>query len=227
MRVPTVLAAMITALHGTLALAGSSDDLNNQFPGGQAITGKFSDLPIANAATDDLPVHRAGEALRKVTSAARLSTRGAKEAKIYRAWSGSVVLIVTDDGLGSGVLVGPNTIVTNVHVVEGFQDVAIIFKPSEEGRKVTAADIVRGRVTRSDPTTDLALVEVSTLKNDAHPIPLGSEKEIEIGADVHAIGHPTGEAWTYTKGVISQFRRDYEWKTETGVVHHADVIQTQ
>ena len=28
-------------------------------------------------------------------------------------------------------------------------------------------------------------------------MPLGSEKEIEIGADVHAIGHPTGEAWTY------------------------------
>jgi hypothetical protein len=31
---------------------------------------------------------------------------------------------------------------------------------------------------------------------------------------VHAIGHSTGEAWTYTNGVISQYRLGYEWKKQ-------------
>ena len=46
--------------------------------------------------------------------------------------------------------------------------------------------------------------------------------------DVHAIGHPTGEAWTYTTGVISQYRQGYEWKAEDDPIKHkADIIQTQ
>lgn len=57
---------------------------------------------------------------------------------------------------------------------------------------------------------------------------LGSSAEIEVGADVHAIGHPTGEAWTYTRGVISQVRRDYPWTSSaTNKEHRATVIQTQ
>jgi hypothetical protein len=44
---------------------------------------------------------------------------------------------------------------------------------------------------------------------------------------VHAIGHPIGESWSYTKGVVSQMRPDYEWRYETGPQHRADVIQTQ
>src|SRR5262249_8817377 len=47
-----------------------------------------------------------------------------------------------------------------------------------------------------------------------------------VGADVHAIGHPTGEAWTYTTGVISQYRQAYEWQAK-GTRHKADIIQTQ
>ena len=46
--------------------------------------------------------------------------------------------------------------------------------------------------------------------------------------DVHAIGHPSGEAWTYTTGVISQYRQGYEWKAEDDPIKHkADIIQTQ
>ena len=46
--------------------------------------------------------------------------------------------------------------------------------------------------------------------------------------DVHAIGHPTGEAWTYTTGVISQYRQAYEWQVEDDPIkHRADIIQTQ
>lgn len=44
---------------------------------------------------------------------------------------------------------------------------------------------------------------------------------------MHAIGHPTGEAWTYTRGIVSQIRRAYAWSTEDKIPHEATVIQTQ
>jgi hypothetical protein len=41
-------------------------------------------------------------------------------------------------------------------------------------------------------------------------------------------GHPTGEAWTYTTGVISQYRQAYQWQAGgDSIKHKADVIQTQ
>jgi hypothetical protein len=51
---------------------------------------------------------------------------------------------------------------------------------------------------------------------------------VRVGADVHAIGHPTGESWSYTRGIVSQVRRGYAW-TATGdrFEHKATVIQTQ
>lgn len=154
-------------------------------------------------------------------------TRGAKEAEIYRKWSPSVVLVINDEGLGSGVLIGPNKVVTNAHVVGEFKVVAIVFKPIEEGRKLTKADLYRAELVGIDRARDLALLQVPSAPNGAQAIELGDVKEIEIGADVHAIGHPTGETWTYTKGIISQYRKDFKWINDDGVKHEADVIQTQ
>jgi hypothetical protein len=73
---------------------------------------------------------------------------------------------------------------------------------------------------------DLALLKVAVVPPTVHPLELGTEAEIQVGADVHAIGHPVGEAWTYTRGLISQIRSDYEWQAD-GDAHRADVIQTQ
>jgi S1-C subfamily serine protease len=58
------------------------------------------------------------------------------------------------------------------------------------------------------------------------PLEISSE-DIEVGADVRAIGHPKGEEWTYTKGIVSSVRPDYEWSGEPGESHRATVIQTQ
>ena len=56
---------------------------------------------------------------------------------------------------------------------------------------------------------------------------LGSMKGVSVGQEVHAIGHPEGEIWSYTKGIISQIRPVYEWSSEDGIGHKASVIQTQ
>jgi S1-C subfamily serine protease len=157
------------------------------------------------------------------------TTRSAKDAQIYRAISPSVVLIVNKEGLGSGSLLSiSGDVITNYHVVKGYSSVAVIFKPTIEGKEPTRDEIKLGQVIKYDEVADLALVKVSESPVGRSPIRLGDSSEIAIGSDVHAIGHPTGEAWTYTTGVISQYRQAYEWQSgEEDIKHKADIIQTQ
>lgn len=155
--------------------------------------------------------------------------RGAKEAQIYKRHSRSVVLIYTRDGLGTGTVVSATgDIITNYHVVKGFKEVGVIFKPIQEGQQPTKADLVRARVIKVDEVADLALIHVDGAPPGIEPIIIGNKSEVSVGDDVHAIGHPTGEAWTYTRGVVSQIRAGYEWSSgNNDVAHKANVIQTQ
>jgi hypothetical protein len=137
------------------------------------------------------------------------------------------VLVIAGDNLGSGALIAADKVITCAHVVGDEGQVAIVFKPAEEGREIAATDAFRARVIAIDRADDLALLQVPPAPNGAQPMQLGSQKEFEIGADVHAIGHPTGETWTYTRGIISQYRKGFKWSTEDGLEHLADVIQTQ
>jgi S1-C subfamily serine protease len=166
-----------------------------------------------------------------------LRLRGAREIELYKKLAPSVALIVTEDGAGSGSLIAlkaasgatPTSalLLTNAHVVEGATDVDVIFKPVDNGQKIDPASIRPGRVVKVDATRDLALVEVSDVPKQAATIALGRMDEVQVGADVHAIGHPGGQTWTYTKGLISQLRLGYKWESSPTDRHIADVIQTQ
>jgi S1-C subfamily serine protease len=88
------------------------------------------------------------------------TVRSAKDAQIYRTVSPSVVLVATKEGFGSGSLLDTTgNIVTNWHVVRGYEYVAVIFKPTVEGKEPTRDDIKRGRVVKHDEIADLALVK--------------------------------------------------------------------
>jgi S1-C subfamily serine protease len=156
-------------------------------------------------------------------------SRSPRDVALYRQLAPSVVLVATDSGLGSGSLVSSNgDILTNWHVVRGYRDVAIVFKPAQEGARPTRNDVVRGRVVKVDEVADLALVRVASGFEGRSPIQLGDVADIVVGSDVQAIGHPTGEAWSYTKGIVSQYRVGYEWASGAeGPRHRADVVQTQ
>ncbi len=158
-----------------------------------------------------------------------LTTRGPKDIGIYRAAAPAVVLIVTrDDKLGSGSYLGDGLILTNWHVVTPSKTVGVLFKPEHEGAPLDFHGIVRADVLRTDPVRDLALIKLAVAPTRIKPLELGSPSEIQVGADVHAIGHPIGQAWTYTKGLVSQVRDDYVWKNRgEKIEHRAEVIQTQ
>lgn len=169
-----------------------------------------------------------GKALARIAPEGRSVTRGAKEAQVYQQASPAVVLIVTKDGLGSGVLIdAAGRIVTNLHVVEGAQEVGVIFKPRVEGASLDDAAVHRAKVLHVDEVADLALIQVSEVPSHVKPLAIAKSSTVQVGADVHAIGHPTGESWTYTRGIVSQVRRDYAWTTESRLEHKATVIQTQ
>lgn len=155
------------------------------------------------------------------------TTRGAADAQIYRRAAPSVVLIVTDQGVGSGSLItADGQILTNHHVIDGAKRIGVIFKPALEGAAIGKADLRRAEVVKLDQVADLALIKVEAVPAGAAPLALGDSNALQVGADVHAIGHPTGEAWTYTRGIVSQIRRAYEWGPEKSR-REATVIQTQ
>ena len=191
--------------------------------------------PEARAAQAGRAAVRAGQAparysrtLARLKPEGRAATRGAAEARVYQAASPAVVLIVTKTALGSGVIVSADgKIVTNLHVVGDNPNVGVVFKPLVEGAEVGDADVHRAKVLRRDEVADLALLQVSEMPAHVHPLAIGSAAAVEVGSDVHAIGHPTGETWTYTKGIVSQIRRDYQWRAEDKIPHEALVIQTQ
>lgn len=160
-----------------------------------------------------------------------LRLRGAREIELYRTLAPSVALIVTDEAEGSASLIATKplpgdkrsgVLLTSAHVVGNAREVSVVFKPQKDGEKITKAHAVLGRVRKLDPVRDLALIEVASVPGYIAAIPLGSMNEAEVGADIHAIGHPKGQTWTYTKGLISQIRLDYKWGP-----HKVDVIQTQ
>jgi len=160
--------------------------------------------------------------------AEKTTWRGAVDVRLYSEDAPGVVLIATDDALGSGSVVSAaGLVLTNLHVVGDNKTVAVVFKPRIEGDQVSKSDIHRGTVIRRDQVADLALVQIAEVPPNVKVIPLAAMTDISVGSDVHAIGHPTGEAWSYTNGIVSQVRRNYEWKSEDGLTHKAAVIQTQ
>jgi S1-C subfamily serine protease len=173
-----------------------------------------------------LAVRRFGGALDRAGAAPQAALRGAGETRIYKAASPAVVLVISKDGVGSGALIAADgKIVTNLHVVGDDDEVGVIFKPAVEGAKV-GKDIHIAKVIRRDGQTDLALIQVGELPAGVTPLKV-AEGPVEVGADVHAIGHPTGETWTYTRGIVSQIRQDYAWSAEDRIPHKATVVQTQ
>lgn len=153
-----------------------------------------------NVAFDELPGKAISATLQQAATTPEVpAMRGRKEIELYRNAASAVVLVLTKDGIGSGIHLGGGQIVTNWHVVGSFQVAAVLFKPEVEGAKINPNAVIRADVVKVDRLRDLALLKVANVPSYATTLDLGAESEIQIGADVHAIGHPTGQIWTYAR----------------------------
>jgi len=152
---------------------------------------------------------------------------------VFNLASPAVVRVFAGDGDGSGSLLEGNRIITSWHVVSKSSRVRILFKPAGDNNRpnrfFAPQDMLGAKVVKIDSVRDLALLELdSTPVRTIRPISISTGDAISVGKNVHAIGHPEGEAWTYTWGIVSQVRANYRWiESIGGVTHRATVIQTQ
>jgi S1-C subfamily serine protease len=154
------------------------------------------------------------------------TTRGAGSS-VFKKASPAVVIIETDIFEGAGFICNsPDYVITNWHVVEGSEEVFVIYKPSS-GIGVKRGNAVVAEVVKVDEVADLALLKIKHPRKNITPLGLGDINQIEPGQDVHAIGHPASQYWTYTRGVVSAIRPNYEWEFSDGSQHKSSVIQTQ
>jgi Do/DeqQ family serine protease len=114
--------------------------------------------------------------------------------------------------LGSGVLVDPSgLIVTNVHVIEGADEVKVSLADKRE---------FEASIVLKDPRTDLAILRIKS--DERFPsLELADSDALQVGDVVLAIGNPFGVGQTVTHGIVSALAR-----TQIGITDYQFFIQT-
>ena len=164
----------------------------------------------------------------------RIQTRGSG-GSIYSKFAKTVVYIgnYTNSGVGSGFLIDtPGIILTNWHVIDQADEVAVWLLPSGSvpSEKALFEDIkpLFGSIIATNKKEDLAIVKVGNFPKNISPVNVGSLRDVSVGDKVYAIGHPEGLPWTFSEGIINQIRKKKDWKYPGSEYKHlATVIQTQ
>ena len=98
------------------------------------------------------------------------------------------------------------------------------FRP-KKGEEV-CNEIHEGHLVNYNKKKDLALLYIQTDRKNLELIKLAQYKNIEIGDDAHAIGHPSGELWTFSTGMIGNIVFK-DWKYDESFNHEANLLQIQ
>jgi Do/DeqQ family serine protease len=115
--------------------------------------------------------------------------------------------------LGSGVMVDSSgLVVTNVHVIEGADQV----KVSLADKREFEAEIVL-----KDSRSDLAVLRLKDVHEKFPTLDFANSDELMVGDVVLAIGNPFGVGQTVTHGIISALAR-----TQVGITDYQFFIQT-
>ena len=118
-----------------------------------------------------------------------------------RIWH-SVVVVRNGRNQGSGVIVHPNRVATNCHVVYPLASI-IVHKPVDS-RADTGADF-SATIRYADHEEDFCMLNVKNLQG--MPATVRKYDTLEIGEKVYALGAPKGLGLTLTGGLISQLRK--------------------
>ena len=113
----------------------------------------------------------------------------------------SVVVIINGDSQGSGVIVRPNIVATNCHVVAGGD--VIVYKSNN--RKAARDTPFVATVRTSDEDLDFCLLDVAGLWGI--PATVRKYATLNIGEDVYGLAAPQGWDLSLSAGLISQLRQ--------------------
>lgn len=114
--------------------------------------------------------------------------------------------------LGSGVVIDADRgyIVTNHHVVEGAQEIAITMHNGHH---------FKAKLIGTDPEADVAVLQADI--EGLQEIPFGDSDKLRVGDFAVAIGNPFGLGQTVTSGIVSALGR-----TGLGIEGYENFIQT-
>ncbi|PUB30188.1 putative serine protease PepD [Promicromonospora sp. AC04] len=190
--VPVVSAAAAAALLASLGTAGAialTDNPNNAASLADVGQSTSQNVPVASSTVEN-PNWTA------VTSAVQESVVAIQVESQAGGAEGSGVVLDSD-----------GRVLTNNHVVADATTVQVTLS---DGR-VYDADIVG-----TDPTTDLAVVQISDPPSDLKPATFADSSDVVVGEPVMALGNPLGLANTATTGIVSALDRPVTASAEDG-----------
>jgi S1-C subfamily serine protease len=127
--------------------------------------------------------------------------------------SQSVVVIQTESGLGSGVIIDTKgNIITNAHVVAGFTAFRVL---------LATGKYYDGTLVGAFVPDDLAVIRIGA--PDLRPAAFGDSDQLRVGSIVMAVGSPLGLQSSVTEGIVSALGREV---TEPNGVALPPLIQT-
>ena len=206
---PTLLILAVTAAFGGFAATALRDALTQPAVAEPAPATPAASVPMAGS----LPASVNGQALpslapmlQRVTPAV-VSVNTKQRVRVRTPFDGDPVFRRMlgipaeriNESLGSGVIIDAarGYVLTNHHVVEGADDVAVTLT---DGRTLKAEFL------GSDADTDVALMRIPAQNLIA--VPLADSSALRVGDFVVAIGNPFGVGQTVTSGIVSAVGRN-------------------
>jgi len=108
--------------------------------------------------------------------------------------SGDPRTFTSNEGLGSGVLINNNVILTASHVVANADKIMVQFFDGESLPATT---------TRISRVADVAVITLQNPPTDPHIAQIGNSDEVRIGEDIFVVGAPMGLPYSLSTGIIS------------------------
>jgi len=122
--------------------------------------------------------------------------------QIYRLDAPGVVHLTSSPApraLGSGFVIDKaGHIVTSNQVIAGAEHVQVSF---------SGEDAVDARIVGKDPSTDVALLQISAHSRSLRPLPLGDSDGVQVGDTVVAIGNTSTHNRTASAGIVNAVQR--------------------
>lgn len=150
--------------------------------------------------------------------------------KVFKKVDGAVIVIQTNHkdvvvgpekrftslpGLGSGVLISADgKVLTAAHLIQTADEVSAQFENGE---------IVKAKVVSSDPSADVALLQLERVPPGNKVAKLGDSDAVEVGDEVFVVGAPLGFSHSLTVGYISARHKP---NTMYGGMARAEFFQT-
>ena len=142
--------------------------------------------------------------------------------QIYRLDSPGVVQISSRGpspsagGLGSGFVIDKaGHILTSNHVISGARGVRVSFSGNNQ---------LEATVVGKDPSTDVAVLQITAHSRSLSPLPLGDSDQVQVGDPVVAIGNSPALSRTASVGIVSSLQHGVD--ELSGGTAYAHTIQT-